>query len=99
VLRALILWIERRRCQPSMKELAKAVGVATVQHEIDRLETKGWIRRPVSGVARSIQIPADVFDEVVRTGELPEIGRSVRAETETTENAAGAADTGKDETR
>jgi SOS-response transcriptional repressor LexA len=63
VLRALVLWIARRRSQPSMKELAAAVGVSTVQKYLLELEVKGWIKS--TGSPRAIEIPSDVYDSIV----------------------------------
>ena len=71
VLRALVLWIRRCRCQPSLRELATAVGVANVQHVLDQLEAKGWITR-AGERARSIQIPDDVFNSITGADAAPE---------------------------
>ena len=74
VLRALVLWISRRHSQPSAKELAAAVGLASVQRTLLELEVKGWIRS--TGVHRALEIPADVYESITGTAE---------AEPETTE--------------
>jgi SOS-response transcriptional repressor LexA len=63
VLRALVLWVRKCRCQPSMRELATSVGMKNVQRVIDQLEAKGWIHRDGER-ARSIRIPDDVFDSI-----------------------------------
>lgn len=68
VLRALVLWTHRHKCQPSIRELATACGVSSVQKQLVELEVKGWIKG--SGHARSIEIPGDVYEEIVNHGEV-----------------------------
>lgn len=45
--------------QPSMRELARALGLrsaSSVHHYITRLEAKGYVRRPTQGRPRAIEI-------------------------------------------
>jgi hypothetical protein len=69
VLRALVLWTARRRRQPSYGELARALGVPAVQNAITELAAKGWLG--LTGQARAIEIPADVYQSIIEVGELP----------------------------
>jgi hypothetical protein len=69
VLRALVLWIHRHRSQPSHRELARACGVTSVAKTLLEIAMKGWICG--SGRPRAIEIPEDVYDSIVDTGELP----------------------------
>lgn len=69
VLTALVLWTARRRRQPSYGELARALGLPSVQDAITDLAAKGWLG--LTGQARAIEIPADVYQSIVEVGELP----------------------------
>jgi hypothetical protein len=72
VLVALCLYTHRHRRQPSYSELAKfaGVGAGTIQRYLLDLEAKGWIGG-AAGRPRAIEIPDDVFDSVIETGEVP----------------------------
>lgn len=63
VLRTLVLWIERKRCQPSYAELASVLGIASVQDTITEIAAKGWIG--LTGAPRALEIPQDVYNEIV----------------------------------
>ena len=64
VLRTLVLWIERKRCQPSYAELAATLGIASVQDTITEIAAKGWIG--LTGAPRALEIPQDVYDEMLK---------------------------------
>ena len=83
VLRTLVLWIERKRCQPSYAELASVLGIASVQDTITEIAAKGWIG--LTGAARALEIPQDVYDEIVTS--------------ETGASETGASETRTSETR
>jgi SOS-response transcriptional repressor LexA len=69
VLRALVLFVRQHRRQPSVKELSAIVGSKNVQRHLLELELRGWIKS--SGKPRAIEIPEDVYDCIVETGEAP----------------------------
>ena len=73
VLTALCLFTARRRKQPSMADLAaqSGVSVGTIAKHLAVIEARGWIGGS-AGKPRAIEIPADVFDSIVETGELPQ---------------------------
>lgn len=70
VLCALCLYTHRHRRQPSQRELAAVVGVSTVRVYLLSIEAKGWISG-AAGKARAIEIPDDVFESIIETGEVP----------------------------
>jgi len=64
------MFTARHRRQPSYRELATAIGGGTSIHKyLVELEAKGWIG--LGGGPRGIDIPADVYDSIVDTGEPP----------------------------
>jgi hypothetical protein len=63
ILRELVLYTAEHHRQPSYAELAEACGLASVQRQIDRIAACGWIR--VTGLPRGIEIPQDVYEEIV----------------------------------
>jgi SOS-response transcriptional repressor LexA len=69
VLRALVLFVRKHRRQPSVKELSAIVGSKNVQRHLLELELRGWIKS--SGKPRAIEIPEDVYECIVETGEVP----------------------------
>jgi hypothetical protein len=64
VLKTLVLWTQQHHAQPSAKEIATVIGVSNVQKYLTELEAKGWIHR--SSVPRSIEIPEDVYNEILK---------------------------------
>jgi hypothetical protein len=69
-LRAIVLFTWRNRRQPSHAELREELGTCDVRMFILELERRGWIRQ--TGLARGLEIPEDVFEAIVKTGEVPE---------------------------
>ncbi len=61
VLVALIDYERTKGYQPSETELARLCELSTVHRQLKRLDEKGFITK--TGVARSIQIAEDVWDE------------------------------------
>jgi hypothetical protein len=67
ILRTLIFYVEKNRCQPSYAELAELCDRVSVQREIDRIAACGWLR--ITGLARAIEIPEDVYKGILAEGE------------------------------
>lgn len=63
VLHKLVELTERNHYQPSSRELAHALGVQNVADALKAIEIGGWIRS--TGRARAIEIPSDVWEEIV----------------------------------
>lgn len=78
VLRALVKFISAFHRQPSYRELGELMSVSNVQRYLAEIEAAGWIRRRRSddghAVARSIEIPDDVYEDITGAMDAPETG-------------------------
>lgn len=66
----LVKFTHEHHRQPSYSELREELGTTDVRTFLIELERRGWIK--VTSHARAIEITSDVFDAIVKTGELPE---------------------------
>lgn len=71
VLLVLVKFTEQFHRQPSYEELGEIVEASSVSvmSILRSIESRGWIE--ITGKARAIDIPSDVYEAIVKTGELP----------------------------
>lgn len=63
ILEVLVMMTAKNKRQPSYSELARQLGVKTVEKQLLEIDAKGWITR--TGEPRGIEIPQDVWESII----------------------------------